>query len=127
MGTLTAANALGPDEFGLRLWKLSGAPALSTWTTGLAPNGDIVQPVRVRVFDCGPGRLELTLLGKQGTPVIIWLDGVPQRRFTPVPGSVWKGAVPTRPTATGKKICTYDITSTGLVGSTRIEFVRTDG
>jgi hypothetical protein len=126
VGTPIAENAQGPDQPGLRLWKLSGAPTLSTWTTGLKPNGDIVQPVRVRVFACGPGQLELTLLGKQGTPVEIARDGVPQRRIAPVPGTVWTGSIPAPTGADGQTVCTYDITSPGLVGSTRIEFVSTE-
>ena len=126
VGTAIAESAQGPDQPGLRLWKLSGAPALATWTTGLKPNGDIVQPVRVTVFACGPGQLELTLLGKQGTPVVIARDGVPQLRIAPVSGAVWTGSIPAPRSANGKTVCTYDITSPGLVGSTRIEFVSTE-
>ena len=125
-GTPIAENAQGPDQPGLRLWKVPSAPALSTWTTGLKPNGDIVQPVRVTVFACGPGQLELTLLGKQGTPVEIARDGVPQRRIAPVSGTVWTGSIPAPTGANGHTVCTYDITSPGLVGSTRIEFVATE-
>jgi hypothetical protein len=113
------------DQAGLRLWRTDGVfPRLSTWTTGLQPNGDIVQPVRVYVYACGRGTLDLTLFGKQGTPVEIDVDGVPAVRVTPPPGGVWNGSVPTPARADGATRCTYEIRSSGLVGSTKIVFVR---
>ncbi len=112
------------DQAGLRLWSTPGPPRLSTWTTGLKPNGDIVQPIRVVVYSCGPGRLELTLLGKQGTPVEIDLDRMPTARVPLASGGVWNGAVATPTNADGKRVCIFEIRSAGLVGSTRIAFVR---
>lgn len=112
------------DESGLRLWRTAGPPKLSTWTTGLEPNGDILEPIRVNVYACGPGQLELTLLGKQGTPVEIDLDGVPALRLELASETVWSGSIPTPAGANGRQRCTFEIRSTGLVGSTRIEFVR---
>jgi hypothetical protein len=112
------------DEAGLRLWRTAGVPRVSSVTVGLKPNGDIVQPVRVLVFDCSRGRLELTLLGKQGTPVEIRRNRRPVAHLTPAPGSVWNGFVEAPPEDADARFCTFEITSTGLVGSTRIEFVR---
>ena len=112
------------DQAGLRLWRTPGAPRLSTWTTGLKPNGDIVAPVRVVVYACGPGRLEATLLGKQGTPVEIDVDGTPAARVPLASGGVWNGSVPTPKNADGTRACIFEIRSAGLVGSTRIAFVR---
>jgi hypothetical protein len=123
-GTPVADNPQGVDQPGLRLWRSLGPPTLSTWTTGLKPNGDIVQPVRVSVFACGPGQLELTLLGKHGAPVEVSVDGSPRLRITPAPGSVWNGSIPSPAYASGDTRCVYEIESPGLVGSTRIEFVR---
>ena len=111
------------DQAGLRLWKTEGPPRLVTWTTGVKPNGDIVEPVRVVVYSCGPGRLELTLFGKQGTPVDIDVDRTPAVRVPLAPGEVWNGAVPTPKDADGTDICIFEIRSAGLVGSTRIAFV----
>ena len=113
------------DQGGLRLWRTPGSPRLSTWITGLKPNGDIVQPIRVVVYSCGPGRLELTLLGKQGLPVLLSVDGTPVARIALAPGGVWNGAVPTPKGANGKQACTFEIRSAGLVGSTKVTFVRT--
>ena len=92
--------------------------------TGLRPNGDIQEPVRINVYACGRGRLELTLIGKQGTPVEIDVDGVRRLRITLAAGSVWTGSVPAPKDANGNTRCVYEIQSPGLVGSTRIEFVR---
>ncbi len=112
------------DQAGLRLWRTPGPPRLSTWTTGLKPNGDIVETVRVYVYDCDRGRLELTLLGKQGAPIEIDVDGTLARRIPLAPGGVWNGSVPAPNNVDGPKRCTFEIRSPGLVGSTRIAFVR---
>ncbi|MCY7301658.1 MAG: glycosyltransferase family 39 protein [Thermoleophilia bacterium] len=112
------------DQAGLRLWRTPGPPRLSTWITGLKPNGDIVQPIRVVVYSCGPGRLELTLLGKQGTPVLLSVDGTRAALVALASGDVWNGAVPTPKNADGKRVCSFEIRSAGLVGSTKIAFVR---
>ncbi len=118
------AHQTGLDQAGLRLWQLSGPPRLSTSTTGLRTNGDIQEPVHMTVYACGPGRLELTLTGKQGTPVQIDIDGRPIRRVTPTAGMTWTGSVPAPRSANGKTRCVYGLSSPGLVGSTRLEFVR---
>ncbi len=112
------------DQAGLRLWRSDGPPRISTWTTGLKPDGDIVAPVRVFVYACGRGSLELTLLGKQGTPVEIDVNGLPAARVTPPSGTVWNGSVRAPAWADGARKCTFEIRSSGLVGSTRIVFVR---
>jgi hypothetical protein len=90
------------------------------------PDGDIVQPVRVVVYSCKPGQLELTLLGKQGAPVEIAVDGTLAARVSLASEDVWNGAVPTPKGADGTRACIFEIRSAGLVGSTRIAFVRRD-
>jgi hypothetical protein len=112
------------DQAGLRLWRTAGALRLSTWTTGLRPNGDIVQPVRLYVYACQRGSLELTLIGKQGTPVEIDVDGLPAVRVTLASGSVWNGSVQAPARAHGTTECVFEIRSRGLVGSTKMVFVR---
>ncbi len=114
----------GVEQAGLRLWRTPGPPQLSTVTVGLRPNGDIEEPVHVTVYACGPGRLELTLFGKQGTPVEIDIDGVPKLHLALPAGSVFTGSVPAPSYADGETRCVYELRSAGLVGSTRIEFVR---
>jgi hypothetical protein len=39
-------------------------------------------------------------------------------------GSVWTGSVPAPPDADGRSACLFELVSPGLVGSTRLEFVR---
>ncbi|MSO95285.1 MAG: hypothetical protein EXQ81_05765 [Thermoleophilia bacterium] len=112
------------DQAGLRIWRTPGSPRLSTWTIGLKPNGDIVEPVRVYVYGCAKGRLELTLLGKQGTPVVIAVDGTRVMRIPLASEEVWSGSVPAPKNANGAGRCTFEIRSAGLVGSTRVAFVR---
>jgi hypothetical protein len=40
------------------------------------------------------------------------------------PGAVWYGSVPSPPDANGRSLCLFELVSPGLVGSTRLEFVR---
>lgn len=123
-GDLVTEIAQGPSRPGLALWRTRGAPALSTWTTGLKPNGDIVGPARVQVFACGPGRLELTLIGKDGAPLVVSLDGEEVARITVVPQGLGRLSVPAPVGARGDTRCVYELESDGLIGSTRIAFVR---
>jgi hypothetical protein len=88
------------------------------------PNGDILGQALITVYACGPGRLELTLLGKEGRPVEIRADGILYRRVTVRPGAVWNGSVSSPPDADGRRLCSFTIDSPGLVGSTRLAFVR---
>ena len=76
------------------------------------------------VFACQRGRLELTLLGKQGQPVEIRLDRRVVARVTPPTDGFWNGSIPAPADADGTRVCAFQIQSPGLVGSTRIEFVR---
>ena len=87
-------------------------------------NGDFTNVATLTVYDCGPGRLELTLLGKTGNPVALRLDGI-TRRIAEVPGGgVWRGSVETAAYASEDGHCVFELASEGLVGSTRLEFVR---
>lgn len=123
-GELVTEIAQGPVRPGLALWRARGVPALATWINGLLPNGDIAGPVQVQVFACGPGRLELTLIGKDGAPLVVSLDGDEVARITVVPQGLGNLAVPAPASARGDTRCVYELRSDGLVGSTRIVFVR---
>ena len=113
----------GLDQAGLRLWSTPGPPQLETAMTGLRTNGDIQEPVHLTVFGCRPGRLELTLVSKEQTPLEVDIDGKPTAHIALTPGKVWRGSVPAPPQANGKQRCVYGLTSPGLVSSTRIKFV----
>lgn len=109
---------------GLTLWRVEPPARVSSWKAGVQPNGDILGEALVTVYACGPGRLELILLGKQGIPVEISADGILNARVTVAPGDVWTGSIPAPPDADGRRLCSFTIKSPGLVGSTRLEFVR---
>ncbi|HUF01183.1 MAG TPA: glycosyltransferase family 39 protein [Gaiellaceae bacterium] len=114
------------EQPGMTLWRVDPPLRLSRRIVGLRPNGDLHGEERalVRVFGCGSGRLELTLLGKQGLPTRVLLGGqVVAQRAIP-PEEVWRPSIPAPPSADGSGICDFRVETDGLVGSTRIEFVR---
>ena len=114
----------GMRAAGLALWRPEPPTRASTLTTGVLANGDIVEPATLTVFDCSAGRLEATLLGKSGNPVSLRLDGI-TRRVVDVPGNtVWRGALEIEPYASEDGVCVFQLASEGLLGSTRLEFVR---
>jgi hypothetical protein len=117
----------GTLDAGLVLWRTAGAPRLSTATAGVLANGDFTNSAALTVFDCGNGRLEATLLGKTGNPVELRLDGITRARVDLPAGAVWRGGLATLPYATENGICVFELVSPGLVGSTRLEFVRSGG
>ena len=113
------------DLAGLTLWRVEQPLRLLTSRTGVKPNGDIVgTTAQITVYACGPGRLELTLLGKQGTPIELRVNGITWARPQVASGTVWNGSVPSPPDADGRSLCIFELVSPGLVGSTRLEFVR---
>jgi hypothetical protein len=112
------------DQAGLTLWRVEGAPRVATWVTGVRPNGDLLGVATVRVYDCGPGQLELTLIGKQGSPLYLRRNGRPLSTRVIPPGRVAHLALPAPPGATGDSFCVYELISDGLLGSTRIEYVH---
>ena len=111
---------------GYGLWRVDGPLRLVSRTEGFTPVGDFGR-ARVVVYPCGPGALELTLLGKDGFPVRLSVNGFPWRAVDVKPGAVWSGAVPSfRPG--GQLIpCLFELESDGLVGSTRVEWVPAGG
>ena len=64
------------DLAGLTLWRTDRPLRLLTSRTGFQPNGDVVGKAQITVYACGRGRLELTLLGKQGTPIELRVNGI---------------------------------------------------
>ena len=111
------------DLAGITLWRTDRPLRLLTSRTGVQPNGDVLGTAQITVYACGPGRLELTLLGKQGAPVELRVNGITWARPQIAPGAVWYGSLPSPPDADGRSLCVFELVS-GLVGSTRLEFVR---
>ena len=93
--------------------------------TGIRPNGDLHggESARIKVFACGPGRLELTLLGKQGLPTRVLVDGQVIAESTIPPGGAWRPSIPTPASADGTGDCVFQLATDGLIGSTRIEWL----
>jgi hypothetical protein len=121
VGEELAGYGPAADLPGLTLWRVQPPARLSTWSSGVKPNGDLLGTARVTAFDCASGRLELTLLGKQGLPVRFRVDGKPAGEIAVRPGRVWHGSLAPSP---GVARCEFELESPGLTGSTRIEFVR---
>jgi len=113
-------------EPGLTLWRVEPPARVVQRVRGLQPNGDLYgeQSAKIEVFGCGPGTLELTLLGKQGLTTRIRLNGRLLAERAIPPETVWRPAVPAPADADGSGRCVYELESDGLIGSTRIEFVR---
>ena len=119
-----AISQQGTRAAGLVLWRTPAPVRVSTVTANVLANGDLVGGAAIRVYDCGVGRLELTLLGKGGLPISIRLDGITRQVIELPNGEVWNGAVETQPYAAEDGTCLFEIASADLVGSTRLEFVR---
>ena len=106
---------------GSGLWEAEEPLRVVYRRLGFTPVGDFVVG-RVVVYHCGPGQLELTLLGKDGKPVAIRVNGFPWETVEIQPGGVWRGAV--EPVVASTDVpCVFELESAGLVGSTRVEWV----
>jgi len=114
------------EQPGMVLWRVDRPLRLSRRIVGLRPNGDLhpKEAARIEVFACGAGRLELTLLGKEGLPTRVRLGDDVVAEYAIPPGEVWRPEIAAPASADGSGRCVYRLETDGLVGSTRIEFVR---
>lgn len=125
-GELLATLPPSVEQTGMALWRLDGPARLLQRVAGLRPNGDLHggESARIEVFGCAAGELQLTLLGKQGLPTRIRSGGATLAERAIPPEEVWRVAVPAPEGADGSTRCVYELETDGLVGSTRVEFVR---
>ncbi len=107
---------------GSGLWRINEPLRLVSRTEGFTPIGDFAR-AKIVVYPCGPGALELTLLGKEGLPVRISVNGFPWRTVVLAPGDLWSGAVSSLRPAGQVIPCLFELKSKGLVGSTRVEWL----
>jgi hypothetical protein len=121
VGTQVAAIAAS-DQSRLTLWKVEPPLRLRTLRTGFQGNGDFSGRARIEVFGCQPGELDVTLLGKDGSPATISATGGPPRTLAPGPGVGTHIVIPTPPTADGNTRCTFSFETPGLVGTTVISY-----
>lgn len=110
-------------QSGLALWRATEPLRVSTWARGFLWNGDFAGSARLDVYDCAPGRLELTLLGKDADRVDILFEGRLLKQIPLQVNGVWTGSVPTPRGAAGGR-CTYELKALARTGSTRVEFIR---
>jgi hypothetical protein len=113
----------GLDVSGLTLWELNEPARLSTVTHNVLPNGDMVRPATVDVYDCRSGSLDLTLLPKATQTLTVLLDGRPVLHADIGGQAVWHGSIPVPKSPTAAR-CRFTIEGGTLLGSTRIGFVR---
>lgn len=114
------------EQPGMVVWHATAPLRVSQRVIGLRPDGDLHggEHAAIRVFACGPGRLELTILGKQAAPTRILVGRrVAAQRAVPA-GAVWRPSVRAPKSADGSSICTFRLETDGLIGTTRVEFVR---
>jgi hypothetical protein len=64
------------------------------------------------------------MVGKQDEQVGIARNGVPFTTVHLSPNQVWSNAIPAPPGADGTRVCTFDVSSSGLLGTTQFEFRR---
>jgi hypothetical protein len=117
------------DQPGIAVWRVEQPVRIRQRVTGLRPNGDLHggESAQIKVFACGPGRLELTLLGKQGLPTRVLVDGqVVAERAIP-PDGVWRPSLAGPANADGTGECVFQLRTDGLIGSTRVEWVPEAG
>ena len=123
VGSAVAQQSLGPDSYGLRLWRLDGPATVSTITDAVLPNGDMYGEGRVTAYNCQGGRLVLTLLPKATDVLEIEMNGrrLLRRRIAGPPS--WHGTIAVPP-ATHAQVCRFRIRGGPLLGSTVIQFER---
>jgi hypothetical protein len=116
--TLSPPTEIAP---GSGLWRVDEPLRLVSRATGFSPIGDFREGTVV-VYRCGPGALEVTLLGKEGAPVVVRVNGFPYETFeVPRLGS---RSVAIRPVGIiAGAPCVFELRSEGLVGTTRVEWV----
>lgn len=110
----------GLVQRGLTLWDVEAFPRLSTVLTGVQGSGDIYGPARLVAYDCTGGHFQLTLVAK-GAPVTVGYRAAKVGTIELAPEQVVDTAIPSVPV---DGVCTLALTPSGLVGSTRFEFVR---
>jgi hypothetical protein len=103
------------------LWRVEEPLRLVSRRSGFSPIGDF-REATVVVYRCGPGRLEVTLLGKDGEPIVARVNGFPYDTFELEPPGSLNVAIRSIGIIAGAP-CVFELESAGLVGTTRVEWV----
>ena len=117
---VASITQVGLVQAGLTLWRSEQPVRLRTVRTGVQGSGDIYGPASMIVYGCGGGTIELTLIAK-GSPVTVRLDnGQSVQERALAPEEIWRPSVP----AVGSAgVCSLAVAPSGIVGSTRFEYV----
>jgi hypothetical protein len=112
---------LGYELYGLRLWRLDPPARIRSVRTGVRQDGDMHEPGVMTAWNCGDGRLELTLLWKAATRVELRVNGELVRTLRST-GEEFVNTTVVPPA--GADVCRFEVVPDSLLGSTRFEFVR---
>jgi hypothetical protein len=118
---VTAIDQQGLVQKGLVLWQVEPPLRLSTVLTGVQGSGDIYGPARLAAYGCNGGSFALTLVAKGAAVTVVLQSGPNRVERALAPEEVWSPSVPAAP-QDGR--CVLDLQPSGIVGSTRFEFVR---
>ncbi len=113
----------GIDSRGWTLWRVEKPLRLATEMSGVKPNGDILEPAKLVVYDCRGGRLLLTLLPKSSPIVRVLVNGRLVRTLEFHGEPSWSGRFPV-PRSSVPRVCTFELQPSGLLGSTVFFFER---
>jgi Dolichyl-phosphate-mannose-protein mannosyltransferase len=117
---ITSVEQFGLIHRGLVLWDVEPPLRLSTVLIGVQGSGDIYSNASITKYGCIGGRFEATFIAK-GAPVTVRLDsGATQVEKTLQPEEIWRPSVPA---SSETSTCQMSIAPSGLVGSTRLEYV----
>jgi hypothetical protein len=120
-GELLDRVELGYELYGLRLWRLDPPARIRSVRTGVRQDGDMHEPGVLTAWNCGDGRLELTLLWKAATQVELRVNGELVRTLRSA-GEEFVNTTVVPPA--GAEVCRFEVVPDSLLGSTRFEFVR---
>ena len=122
-GETVAERPAGDSEQpGLTAWRPDGPVRVIRRVDGLLPNGDFTGTVRITVFSCVPGTLDVTVLGKSGDPIRAYVDGFEVDRLETPPEESATHSIPAPPYADGSRPCIFALENEGFAGTTRVDF-----
>ena len=124
---------LAGEQIGERPQGDSDAPGLVTWRTeepvrvvlqraGFLPNGDFTHKAQITVYQCRPGTLDVTILGKTGDPIRAFVDGIHVATLETPAGESAIHRIPTPPYADGTHACGFELQTEGYAGSSSFVF-----
>jgi 4-amino-4-deoxy-L-arabinose transferase-like glycosyltransferase len=107
---------------GLTAWRAEAPARVVLSRAGFLPNGDFVHKAQITVYQCRPGTLDVTILGKSGKPVRAFVDGIHVATLETPAGESAVHRIPTPPYANGTHACGVELQTAGYAGSTTIVF-----